>query len=644
MTQEGRRLAAVVFTDMVGYSTFSERNEALAMRLLDAHNSLIRSVMERHGGREVKTIGDSFLIEFPSALEAVRFAVETQDDFGRAGRESSSGEAVSVRIGIHVGDVISRDGDLFGDAVNIASRIVEVAQGGQVCISGNVYDQVRNKMEVGMEKLPSQKLRGIESDVDLYLLVPHAEDPVEARPPALADRIAVMPFANISPDPNDGYFAEGLTEELISQLSGVKGLRVIARTSVERYKAAPKNARQIGAELNVSHLLEGSVRKAGNRIRITAHLVDTESQEEVWSERYEKDLVDVFSIQSDIASRVAESLKVRLLGAERERMQSKETESVAAYIAYLKGRSLLRDGTERSAHLAREQFELAIKADENYAKAYAGLADTMVLLGDYLFSPVPKALEEANKYVRKALSLDPDLAEARVSLGSLLLFDYRFADAEKELRKALETNPSYPQGHYWYSICLQCFGRQAEATKESLVAEELDPLSSSVALTAFYRLMNAGRLEEARRRISKLEEIDRESPLVDETRMVYSFAKKDWDAAMASLKRMVERDPADPYLDMDLAYIYAVTGRRDEALKLVEKLKEIPEDQRIRGQLLALLFLGLGDIDSALDWIAYGLSKKEFFVGWVRGDPLFEPARKDPRFRELLRSVGLQSE
>lgn len=641
MTKDQRRLAAIVFTDMVGYSAFSQRDEALAMRLLDAHNSLVRRVVKRHGGREVKTIGDSFLLEFPSALEAVRFAIDAQDEFGRSPREGQSGETVSVRIGVHVGDVISRDGDLFGDAVNIASRIVEVAQSGEVCISGDVYDQVHNKVNIGMEKLPSRELRGIESGVDLYLLVPQAEVSAGAPAVVLADRIAVLPFANISPDPKDSYFADGLTEELISQLSGVKGLRVIARTSVERFRGASKNARQIGAELKVSHLLEGSVRKAGNRIRITAHLVDTDSQEEVWSERYEKDLDDVFSIQSDIAARVAGSLKVRLVGTEKERIQSKETDSVAAFIAYLKGRTLLREGTEKSVHLAREQFELAIKADDNYAKAYVGMADTMVLLGDLLFSPVPKVLGEANEYVNKALSLDPTLAEARVSLGTLLLFDYRFDEAEKELRKAVETNPSYPTGHQWYSICLQCFGRREQAVQQSLIAEELDPLSPSVALTAFYRLIHAGRFDEAERRMRKLAEIDRESPLADEALMVYHFVRKDWDAALVPLRKMIARDPTDPYLDMDLACVFAATGKRDEALTLVEKLKKIPEDQRVRGGLLAFAYISLGDLDSALEWIAYGFSKKEFIVSWIRGDTAFEPLRRDKRYRELLESVGL---
>ena len=318
-------------------------------------------------------------------------------------------------------------------------------------------------------------------------------------------------------------------------------------------------------------------------------MVDTESQEEVWSERYEKDLDDVFSIQSDIAARVAESLKVRLVGAEKERMQSKkETESVAAYIAYLKGRSLLREGTEKSVRLAKEQFELAIKEDHSYAKAYAGMADTMVLLGDLLFSPVPKALGEANEYVNKALSLEPDLAEARVSLGTLLLSDYRFDDAERELRKAVETNPSYPTGHQYYSICLQCFGYHEQAIQQSLIAEELDPLSPSVALMSFYRLIHAGRFDEARRRMRKLAEIDRESPLADEALMVYHFVKKEWDAALVPLRKMIERDPTDPYLDMTLACIFAATGKRDEALTLVEKLKKIPEDQRARGGTLGV--------------------------------------------------------
>jgi adenylate cyclase len=636
-----RRLAAIVFTDVVGFSALSQHDEAMAIQLLDAHNSLVRAIVQRHGGREVKTIGDSFLLEFSSALEAVNFAVDAQMELRRFGGSAADVEKLLVRIGIHVGDVVHRDGDIFGDAVNIASRIVEVAEAGGICVSSHVRDQVMNKVQFTLEKMPRQSLKNIELEVDLYQVVLPWESEAGVGTPVAANRIAILPFANISPDPGDSYFADGLTEELISALSEVRGLRVIARTSVNHYKDAARNVRQIGAELRVSHLLEGSVRKAGKRIRITAHLVETDSQEEIWSATYEEDLVDVFAIQSDIAARVVDSLKVRLLSTEKARIKSKETDNIAAYVAYLKGRSLLREGTEKAVRSAREQFEFAIREDENYAKAYSGMADSMILLGDYLFAPVPVALEEATRCVRKALALDPDLAEARVSLAMLLMYDYRFGEAEEEFRRAIETNPSYATGHHWYSTCLQTFGRLDDALGQAMQAEELDPMSSWITISLIYRLIGFGRDDEIKKRIRKLEGIDPESPLVDEARMAFSFAKRDWEAALTHLNKMIERDPADPFLDMDVAYIYAATGRQKEAMNLVEKLKKVSDDAKMKGQALAFVYVGLGDLDRAFEWLNYAMAKKEFFISWVRGYPLFEPVRSDPRFADLLRAAKL---
>lgn len=641
MSQGQRQLAAIVFTDMVGYSALSQHDEALAIRLLDAHNSLMRAVLQRHRGREVKTIGDAFLIEFPSALEAVLFAVDAQEEFRKLGGTTDASERVSIRVGVHVGDVVRRDGDLFGDAVNIASRIVGVAEEGGICVSNHVRDQVVNKVKYRLEKVPPQPLKNIDLEVELYRVVLPWDNQAEVPSAGSAIRIAVIPFVNISPDPSDSYFADGLTEELISALSEVRELRVIARTSVNRYRNSSTSVDQMGRELRVSHLLEGSVRKSGNRVRVAAHLVDARSQEEVWSEIYEKDLADVFSIQSGIAASVVDSLRVRLLSTERARIEAKETKNVAAYVAYLKGRSLLREGTEKAAHLARKQFEYAIQEDKNYAKAYAGMADSVMLLGDYLFAPIPAALDEATKYVRKALALDPNLAEARVSLANLLMYDYRFDEAEKEFRKAIEANPSYATGHHWYSACLQTFGRFKEALDEVLQAEELDPLSSAITLSVIYRMRNWKMDEETEKRIRKLEEIDSGSPLIDEAKMVYAFSKSDWDAAEVHVRKMMERDPSDPYLDSDLAYLYAATGRREDAMKLAEKLKRVPEDARIKGQLLAFVYVGLGDIDSAFLWLNYAVAKKEEFISWVRSYPLFKPVQSDPRFSDLLRAANL---
>ncbi len=281
MTEGQRRLSAIAFTDMVGYTSLAQRDESLALQLLDKHNALVRSVAKQHQGREVKTIGDAFLFEFDSALDAVLCSVRIQSSLRERNRAAPPDEKILVRIGIHVGDVIHLGGDILGDAVNIASRIVNFAENGGICISEQVYAQVRNKVQVPLVKMPGQKLKNVDQQLDLYQVVLPWE---QSGPPKSSprSRIAILPFRNISPDPGDDYFADGLTEELISTLSEVKGLRVIARTSVNRYKDTNKSVSQIGSELQVAFILDGSVRKAGNRIRVTAQLIDTESQEQAW--------------------------------------------------------------------------------------------------------------------------------------------------------------------------------------------------------------------------------------------------------------------------------------------------------------------------------------------------------------------------
>jgi len=636
-----RRLAAIMFTDLVGYTAMAQRNESLALELLERHNTMLRSVVKQHRGREVKTVGDAFLLEFGSALEAVLCAIEIQSVLDEQNKLVGGTERILVRIGIHVGDVIHRGGDLFGDAVNIASRIVSFAEQGGICISGQVYAQVVNKLEYPLLKMSAQSLKNVEQPVDLYRVVLEPGVDAPHKSSKAWSRVAVLPFANISPDPRDGYFADGLTEEMISALSEVKGLRVIARTSVNHYKETPKTVAQIGNELGVAFVLEGSVRKAGNKVRVGAQLIEVESQEHIWSNQYDRNLNDIFSIQSDIAKKVADSLEVTLLSGERARIERKDTESTVAYVAYLKGRTLLHDRSEKAIKGAKEQFELAVREDERYAKAYSGLADIYMILGDYLFSPLPTSLEEAKKHLEKALELDPNLAEARASLANYLMYDYDFVGSENEFRRAIELNPSYASAHHWFASTLEQLGKNDEAFSEVMLAEELDPLSSAITLSAVYRCISTGTFDEALKRIRKLSEIDPESPLVAEAWMAYHFARKEWDEALRYLRRMIEADPDDPYLDMDLAYIYAVTGRRNEAFPLVERLKAVPESARTKGNLIAFVYAGLGDLDECFRWLDYAYDKREIFIGWFRRYPLLENVRSDKRFGELLKRARL---
>jgi class 3 adenylate cyclase len=275
LAQAERRLAAIMFTDIVGYTALTQSNEALALELLKRHRELIRPALSRHGGREVKTMGDAFLVEFASALEAIECAMEMQKILHEYNRVSN--DKLKVRIGIHVGDVVHTENDEYGDAVNIASRIEPLAQGGEICISEHVYGQVRNKVSYPMVKLPGQNLKNVEFPIDVYKMVLPVD---QARPDSIAptSRIAVLPLTNISLDPKDGYFADGMTEELITALSQVQGLRVIARTSVENYRARDKRVSQIGKELEVGSVMEGSVRMAGDRLRITVQLIDAKAR------------------------------------------------------------------------------------------------------------------------------------------------------------------------------------------------------------------------------------------------------------------------------------------------------------------------------------------------------------------------------
>jgi TolB-like protein/Tfp pilus assembly protein PilF len=538
---------------------------------------------------------------------------------------------------------VESQGDISGDAVNVASRVEPFADDGGVCLTRQVFDQVQGKTELKLASIGLKSLKNVNLPVEIYKIVMPWSD-VDISTPFHLDtrRIAVLPFANMSPDPNDEYLADGMTEELISTLSSVAGLQVISRTSVMRLKNTTKTTAEIARELNTGSVLEGSIRKAGDKVRVTVQLVDGTSDIHVWGGNYDRQLQDVFAIQSDIATSVAESLKVRLLPEEKERLKTRETTSVDAYEAYLRGRSLLREAREEGLQLAREQFEKAIAEDENYAKAYAGMADCMMALGDYMFAPIPLALEEAKRHVQKALALDPDLAEARVSLANLLMYDYRFKEAAEEYRRAIAANHSYATGHHWYSMCLQTLGSVKEGIEEILEAERLDPLSPAITLSLVYRLGNVGRHEEAEQRVRKLDNLSPGSPLVDEARMVTAFLRRDWEVATSYLGKMMKRDPSDPYLDADLAYVYAVTGRRDEAQRLVERVKKVPEDARIKGQLLAFAYVGLGDLDSAFQWLNYAVSKKESFVGWLRAYPLFEPLRADTRYLDLLKRLGLE--
>src|SRR5215467_8124982 len=442
MSDGTRRLAAIMYTDMVGFTALGQRNEPLALSVMEEQKRLVRPTLLRHDGREVKTIGDAFLVEFASALDAVRCAYDVQRTVREYNLSMPEERKIHLRVGIHLGDVVESGGDLSGDAVNVASRVEPLAEDGGVCLTRQVYDHVHNKTEFPIELIGLRSVKNVTAPLEVYRVVMPWEGGGAEKPPLDSRRVGVLPFVNMSLDPNDSFFADGVTEEIITSLSGVSGLSVISRTSVMGYKGSNKNVKQIGRELEVGSVLEGSFRKAGNRIRVTTQLVDVSSDKHVWAQNYDRELNDVFGVQSEIAERVCEALKVKLLKEEILKIEKAPTQNPDAYTLYLKGKQLLNESTDASLREALELFSAATKLDSAFARAYVSVGECYGLLGLKSFISFDESIAGMKAGARKALEVDPDLAEGHYLLGWAAWGKDQHELANRETSRAIELNPN----------------------------------------------------------------------------------------------------------------------------------------------------------------------------------------------------------
>lgn len=637
--QEGeRRLAAIMFTDMVGYTALGQRNESLSLALVDEHRKLVRPILSRHGGKEVKTMGDAFLVEFPSALEAVRCAYDIQ----RATRESNipmpEEKRVHLRVGVHLGDVIESGGDISGDAVNVASRIVPLADDGGVCISRQVFDHVQNKFEVPLMSLGTKVLKNVSTPLEVFrMTMPWERAPQQE--PLDSHRIAVLPFSSLSPDPTDEYFADGITEELISTISRIRGLRVIARTSAMHYKGQTKRVSEIGSEMRVGTVLEGSVRKSGDRVRISAQLIDAPSEEHLWAEDYDRRIEDVFEIQREIATRIAGELRVKLLPEERNVMERKDTESSSAFKLYLKGRYYWAERSRDGLLKARDYFEKAIEADPAYARAYSGLADTYSIMAFQSIVPSNEGMAKAKTLAEKALQLDNSLAEAYTSLAYIIpeIGVAGWKEAQDAFETALRFNPSYATAHFWYSIQLLWLHRYSEAIEHARQASELDPLSPSNATALGQILIYSRRFDEAidnlQRKVAALPETVPPHFLLG---IAYLY-KGTYEIAEAEERAGLKLAGMHERLQTILGLALLKQGREKEARQILGDLNKSGAQR----SLLAMFHIELGERERALELLEEAYLKRESGLGWISVVPSFDLLRTDSRFIAILRALNL---
>ena len=629
-----------MFTDMVGYTARTQADESGALKLLDRHNQLLRPIFPHFHGREIKTVGDSFLVEFESALDATSCAVEIQRFLHQHNLSAPPESKIQIRIGIHLGDVVHTADDVFGDSVNIASRIEPLAEPGGICITEPVFGQVRNKTPNQFEKLEPRVLKNVQFPMDIYrILMPWSDEKVTPSSALDKSRIAVLPFVNISPDPNDEFFADGLTEELIANLALVKGLKVIARTSVMNYKKKEKNVSQIGKELGVGTVVEGSVRKAANRIRVTVQVIDVATEEHLWASSYDDNLDDVFAVQRDIAAKVAASLPSNLSVASTPVPALHETRDIPAYLDFLQGRALVYKHEEEPLRQSLRFFEQAAGKDPTFSRAYAGSARAFIRLGQEGFIAWSEAIEHGKVAAEKARTISPDLAEAHALLAELsFMADDPLEVQETEARTALELNPNLADAH---DILGQLAARRGDLksyVSHIEAAYRLDPLSPLTIRYLGRAYFLAGREEDALDHWKRNLHLD---PLTSYRGMSdYYIAKGDLEKAGSMVKEMERIAPTNEATYLNRGYLAALKGDKATAMEMITKLDATHEPGWSMSSSAGFVYLALGDRDKFFEYMFAAAKDHTLQLSNISYSSMFAEVRKDPRFDQLLSLVG----
>ena len=477
--------------------------------------------------------------------------------------------------------------------------------------------------------------------IGLFFLGRYTAPSATSRSSLPAKSIAVLPFENLSRDPDNAYFTEGVQEEILTRLAKVADLRVIARTSTQRYKSAPENLSQIAKELGVAHILEGSVQKAAEEVRVSVQLINASTQAHLWAETYDRKLTDIFAVESEIAKTIADTLQVKLSDPEQHAIRARPTENTEAYQLYLRGRYFWNKRTGADLKKAIDYFDQAIGKDPNYALAYAGLADAYVLLSGFGAASPKDSLPQAKAAAQKALELDNTLGEAHASLAqALFAYDFNFAEANREFRRAIELSPNYATAHQWYGQSgLAPLGQFENAIAEMKRALELDPLSVIINADLGSVLCSARRYDAAIEQLRKTVEMDPRFYYARWNLGVALEVKGLVDQAVVEYEKAIALDD-DPLSAGLLAHLYAKIGQKDKALQIQERLREVSKQRYVSPYIFAMIHLGLGEKDQAIDFLEKTYQDRDGYnVAYIKVDPFFDPLRGDPRFEAFVQKI-----
>jgi adenylate cyclase len=613
-----RKLTAILSADVVGYSRLMEIDEAGTLdRLKTLRGAVFEPAVTANRGRIFKLMGDGILAEYASVVDAVTSAVAIQTAMANAEPTVSEDRRIVFRIGINLGDVMIDGDDMYGDGINVAARIQSLANPGGVAVSGTVHEHVGSKLAVAFTDSGEHSVKNIDKPVRVYTVAlgkavtprsTRSGAPVKAVKPS----IAVLPFANMSGDPEQEYFSDGITEDIITDLSKVSALAVIARNTAFTFKGKAVRIEQVAKELGVQHVLEGSVRKAGGRVRITAQLIDGATNHHVWADRYDRTLDDIFALQDEISKSIVDALKVKLLPAELETITSRSTDNPEAYQVLLMARSFFRSTDDMNAvKTAKRLFGKALEIDPNYARAYAGLADCdcRFLLNDEPGASYETVLANSTK----ALELDPGLADAYASRGLALYTIGRHREAEVEFERSLAIDPNSFEGCYFYARNCFALGEHEKAIALYLRAAAIKPEEYTTWGQMQMSYVTLGRVEEANQ------------------------------AARESLKRIEKLVAAHP--DNAVALCFGATflaelGETERALSWASRAELFAGDNPHIHYNLACCYVSLGKVEKAIDCLEVQLTASPIYVAgklaWMKNDSDLVPLHGHSRYEALV--------
>ena len=546
-----RRLAAIFAADVAGYSRLIGVDEEGTIERFQAHRrELFDPKIAEHQGRIVKMTGDGFLVEFASPVRAVRCAIEIQQGMADRNADVPDDRRIEFRIGINLGDIVVEEGDIYGDCVNVAARLEGIAEPGTIYISRAVREFIQDRAEIVPEDLGEKVLKNIAAPVRVFRVSPlgFTWRATPEQPPAIPDKpsIAVLPFMNMSSDIEQEFFSDGITEDLITDLSKVSGLFVIARNSSFAYKGRSVKVQDIARDLGVRFVLEGSIRKAGTRVRITAQLIDATNGGHLWAERFDRDLTDIFDTQDEVVEKIVGALSVTLTKREEERIARRGTSNLRAYEHWLRAREAMSHTTRESVVEARALHGKAIEEDPGFARAHAGLS--LVGIAEYAsgWTDDPaQTLNEAERWARRALELDPLEPVSHMALGNVLLWRRQHDAALVEFRQMTAIDPNFAQGHMATAVGLTYAGQPAEALEAFAFAMRLDPHFPGIVLHFVAQA---------------------------------HFALGDYDAASRLLRERIARNPATDSSRLLLASCYGHLGKIDEARSVWSDMLAINPD------------------------------------------------------------------